>query len=178
MVSPSIARALGADVEVSTGDGDVELEALAGTVDVGTGDGDVTLRGGRGDIRLHTGDGSVTGRGLDGSVEVSTGDGNVDITGRFDGVTASTGDGELTANAASGSRMLQPWHLESQDGSITLGVPRDLAAHIDASTGDGTVRSSIPLSRVESSRMVGDLNGGGPSILLRTGDGSIQLDQL
>jgi hypothetical protein len=40
------------------------------------------------------------------------------------------------------------------------------------------VRSSIPLSVVDSSRAVGDVNGGGPSIILRTGDGSIQLDQL
>jgi len=59
-----------------------------------------------------------------------------------------------------------------------LGLPRDLGAHIDASTGDGRVRSSIPLQQLGDSRVGGDINGGGPPIVVRTGDGSIQLSQL
>jgi len=167
-----------ADVEVSSGDGAVEVEAITGALDVGTGDGDVTVSGARGSIRLHTGDGSITGRGLDGSVDATTGDGSVDLTGRFDGLTVATGDGELVANAATGSRMVQPWHLQTHDGSVTLGLSRDLAAHIDASSSDGSVHSTIPLSVVGSSRAEGDVNGGGPSVVVRTGDGSIQLIQL
>ena len=167
-----------ADVEVSSGDGAVEVEAITGALDVGTGDGDVTVSGARGSIRLHTGDGSITGRGLDGSVDATTGDGSVDLTGRFDGLTVATGDGELVANAATGSRMAQPWHLQTHDGSVTLGLSRDLAAHIDASSSDGSVHSTIPLSVVGSSRAEGDVNGGGPSVVVRTGDGSIQLIQL
>jgi hypothetical protein len=77
-----------------------------------------------------------------------------------------------------GSRVLQPWHLQTRDGSVALGLPRDLGAHIDASTRDGHVHSTIPLLGLRSSRAEGDINGGGPPIVVRTGDGSIQLTQL
>jgi hypothetical protein len=168
-----------AEVEVRSGDGSVEIEDVAGNVDVRTGDGSVAVRGARGNIRLHTGDGSISGRGLDGSVDASTGDGSVKLEGRFDSLAIATGDGKLVANALPGSRVLQPWHLQTSDGSVALGLPRDLGAHVDASTRDGSVRSTIPLAgKVRSSRVEGDINGGGPPIVVRTGDGSIQLTQL
>jgi hypothetical protein len=74
--------------------------------------------------------------------------------------------------------MMQPWHLQTGDGSVALGLPRNLGAHIDASTRDGRVRSTIPLAGLRSSRAEGDINGGGPPIIVRTGDGSIELTQL
>ena len=73
--------------------------------------------------------------------------------------------------------MVQPWHLQTGDGSVALALPRDLGAHVDARTGDGSVRSTIPLMQHGSSRAEGDINGGGPPIVVRTGDGSIHLTQ-
>ncbi|HET7501960.1 MAG TPA: DUF4097 family beta strand repeat-containing protein [Kofleriaceae bacterium] len=169
---------LDADVEVSSGDGSVEVDAVAGNVAVQTGDGSVNVRGARGNIRLHTGDGSIHGRDLDGSIDASTGDGSVNVEGRFDALRIATGDGSLAASAWPGSRMMQPWHLQTGDGSVTLRLPRDLGAHIDASTDDGSMQSSIPMLQIGSSHAVGDVNGGGPPIVVRTGDGSIQLSQL
>jgi DUF4097 and DUF4098 domain-containing protein YvlB len=167
-----------ADVEVRSGDGSVELEAVGGSVDVDTGDGSVAVRGARGSIRLRTGDGSIHGRDLDGAVDATTGDGSVSLEGRFDILAVKTGDGKLVASAQPGSRVAQPWHLQTGDGSIALALPRDLGAHLDASTNDGRVRSTIPLLLLESSRAQGDINGGGPPIVVRTGDGSIDLSQL
>ncbi|HEU4730073.1 MAG TPA: GNAT family N-acetyltransferase [Kofleriaceae bacterium] len=167
-----------ADLEVASGDGSVELDAVAGTVDVQTGDGSVAVRGARGSIRLHTGDGSIRGRDLDGLVDASTGDGSVKLEGRFDALRIATGDGSVAASAWPGSRMMQPWHLQTGDGSVSLRVPRDLAAHIDASTDDGSMHSTIPLLEVGSSHALGDVNGGGPPLVVRTGDGSIRLSQL
>jgi hypothetical protein len=166
-----------ADIEVNTGDGSVEVEAAAGTVDIATGDGDVTVRGATGSIRMHTGDGSITARGLDGRVEATTGDGSVDLDGRFDVLTVSTGDGDLVATAVPGSQVMQPWHLQSGDGSVRLGLPRGLGAYIDASTQDGSVHSTIPIAQSGSSGAQGDINGGGLPIVMRTGDGSIDLIQ-
>jgi len=167
-----------ADVVVSSGDGSVELEAVAGNVDVRTGDGSVAVRGARGSIRLHTGDGSIRGQGLDGAVDASTGDGSVNLEGRFDVLAVTTGDGKLVASAWPGSRVVQPWRLQTGDGSVALALPRDIGAHVDARTGDGSVHSTIPLAQHGSSRAEGDINGGGPPIVVRTGDGSIRLSQL
>jgi DUF4097 and DUF4098 domain-containing protein YvlB len=167
-----------ADVEVHSGDGSVEVDPIAGSVDVRTGDGDVAVRGARGSIRLHTGDGSIHARGLDGAVDASSGDGSVNLEGRFDVLAVTTGDGKLVASAWPGSRVVQPWHLETGDGSVALALPRDLGAHVDAQTGDGSVHSTIPLAKLASSHAEGDINGGGPPIVVRTGDGSIRLSQL
>lgn len=167
-----------AEVEVRSGDGSVELEQVAGNVDVHTGDGSVAVHGARGNIRLHTGDGSISGQDLDGNIDARTSDGSVKLEGRFDRLAVATGDGRLVANALPGSRVIQPWSLETGDGSVALALPRDLGAHIDASTRDGHVRSTIPLAGLRSSRAEGDINGGGPPIVVRTGDGSIQLTQL
>jgi hypothetical protein len=166
-----------ADIEVSTGDGSVEVESAVGTVDIGTGDGDVTVRGAKGSVQMQTGDGSITAFGLDGRVEATTSDGRVDLDGRFDVLTVSTGDGDLVVTAVPGSQVTQPWHLQSGDGSVRLGLPRDLGAHIDASTRDGGVHSTIPLAQSSSSGAQGDINGGGLPIVVRTGDGSIELLQ-
>jgi hypothetical protein len=166
------------DVEVRSGDGSVEVDSIAGNLDVQTGDGHIAVRGARGAVRLRTGDGSIEGRDIDGSVDADTRDGHVRLEGRFDGLTVHTGDGRLVANAWPGSRMLRPWELQTGDGSVELGLPGGLGARIDASTGDGRVRSNLPLQAIGPSRLAGDINGGGPPIIVRTGDGSIQLNQI
>jgi hypothetical protein len=138
----------------------------------------VAVRGARGSIRLHTGDGAIHGRELDGAIDASTGDGSVNVEGRFDALTIATGDGSLKASAWPGSRMIQPWHLQTGDGSVTLRLPRDLGAHIDASTDDGSLHSTIPMLQIGSSHAQGDVNGGGPPIVVRTGDGSIRISEI
>jgi DUF4097 and DUF4098 domain-containing protein YvlB len=168
----------GADLEVKSSDGSVEVDAITGSLDIQTGDGNVLVRGARGRIRLHTGDGSIDGRDLDGNLAATTGDGSVRIAGRFDALAVKTRDGKLFANALPGSRVVQPWHLQTGDGSVVLELPYGLGARIDASTSDGRVRSAIPLQQVGESHVVGDINGGGPPIVVRTGDGSIDLNQL
>lgn len=167
-----------ASLEVRSGDGAVELEQIAGDVDVRTGDGSVEVRGARGGIRLATGDGSIRASGLDGSVEARSGDGSVHLDGRFDALTVETHDGQLVANAWPGSRVLQPWQLRAHDGSVTLGLPADLGAHVEASSGDGSIHSTIPSVRADGSHAEGDVHGGGPPIVVRSGDGAIRLTQL
>jgi hypothetical protein len=161
------------DVVVRTDDGSVTTDAIAGNLDVHTGDGSVIVHEAHGLIKLHTGDGSIHAEGLDGAVDATTGDGNVTLDGRFDVLAVKTGDGSLTATARPGSRMMQPWRVRTGDGSVELDLPRNLQAHLDAETGDGSVSSDIPLHHGR-----GDLNGGGPPIVVRTGDGSIHLAAL
>ena len=165
------------DVVIHTSDGSVTTDAIAGNLDVETHDGSVTVHEAHGQIRLHTGDGSIHAEGLDGFVDAMTGDGSVALDGRFDALVVKTSDGSLRATARPGSRMLQPWRLHTGDGSVHLDLPRDLAAHLDASTGDGSLHSEFPLYRRGGSS-IGELNGGGPPIVVHTDDGSIHLAQI
>jgi DUF4097 and DUF4098 domain-containing protein YvlB len=168
------------DLEVTTGDGSVEADAISGNVDVKTGDGSITVLGGKGAVRLRTGDGHIDGKDLDGNVDVSTGDGSVNLDGRFDVLNVKTGDGSVTVRARSGSRVSNPWNLHTGDGSIDLDLPGELQANIDASTHDGHISLGIPVTvegTFSSSRISGKMNGGGQVIQVRTGDGSIHLSK-
>lgn len=167
-----------ADLDVSTGDGNITVPGLQGTVALRTGDGDITIEDAKGALRLRTGDGRITGRRLDGTLAATTGDGTVRVQGRFEGLELRTGDGNVTAEVAPGSRVREPWSARTGDGGVTMLIPGDLKADVEAYTGDGGITVDLPMmlrGRVTNHRVVGALNGGGPTLLLRTGDGSIRL---
>lgn len=170
-----------ADLDARTGDGSVEVAPLSGRIRVSTGDGSITADGLQGEIRLHTGDGSIRATGLDGRLEADTGDGHMNVAGRFDAVDLRTGDGGIEANVARGSRIAGAWSLRSGDGGITLRLPDDLSADLDAHTGDGSIDSDLQVTvsgTISSSTVRGKLGAGGPPLRVQTGDGSIHLRRL
>jgi Putative adhesin len=167
------------DLRVHTGDGSIGVEApLRGSFDLGTGDGRVTLRGLHGDLRLVTGDGAVDALDLDGTVIAHSGDGHLHFDGRFDRVDVSAADGRVEVTARPGSRPRSDWRLETEDGPLELLIPRDFAAELDARTGDGRIHFDLPVTvsgRLDPHVIRGRLNGGGPVLRMRTGDGSLTL---
>ena len=159
----------------------VELRVPAQlTATLRTGDGSISLEGLRGSIRLNTGDGSIQAFGIEGSLIASTGDGSIRARGRFEVLTLGTGDGSVEAEVLSGSRMASPWDIHTGDGHVTLRLPQDFAADIDAHSNDGRVDADFPVlvpgGRGEGLR--GKINGGGPLLKIRTGDGRIRLARL
>jgi DUF4097 and DUF4098 domain-containing protein YvlB len=169
-----------ADLYAHTGDGSVEADSVNGNVDVTTADGHITVQGAKGNIHFHSGDGHIEARGLDGSVDASSGDGHINLEGRFDSLRIRTGDGSVTARAADGSKLATAWDIHTGDGSVDLAIPGDLHANIDASTHDGHISLGLPLTvegSFSSSKISGKLNGGGQTLTIRTGDGSIHLNK-
>jgi Toastrack DUF4097 len=169
-----------ADLTVRSGDGSVEADSINGNVDVTTGDGSITVQGAKGNIHFHSGDGHIEARGLDGMVDASSGDGHISLEGRFDGLSIKTGDGSVTARAAAGSKVASSWSIRTGDGSVDLEVPGDLKANLDASTHDGHISMGLEVTvegTFSSSSIHGKLNGGGPSLSIHTGDGSIHLSK-
>ncbi len=168
-----------ADLEAIAGDGSIEAD-MNGNANIKTGDGSIRLQGAKGNIVLHSGDGSIEARGLDGRVDASAGDGHITLEGRFDGLQVKTGDGSVTARALEGSKVNSGWNLRAGDGSIDLMVPGAMQANIDASTSDGHISLDVPVmveGTFSSSRLSGKMNGGGGSLTVHTGDGSIHLSK-
>jgi hypothetical protein len=129
-------------------------------------------------VRLWTGDGGIDADGLDGSLVARTGDGHLQVSGRFDRMELHSGDGRVEASIQRGSRLLGPWDFTSGDGGITLRIPRNLQAVLDAATRDGSVRVDLPIDLGDQRRhhvLRGALNGGTIPLRVRTGDGSITL---
>ncbi|MFY9574771.1 MAG: DUF4097 family beta strand repeat-containing protein, partial [Blastocatellia bacterium] len=159
-----------------SGDGNLNLAELEGTLRAGTGDGNIDMRNVRGDFTLHTGDGRIDVTGIDGSLRAETGDGRVRINGRFDVLDVKTGDGGVDATAHDGSKVETNWRLNSGDGDVTLRVPATIAADVELHTNDGNIDFDMPVTisgGVGKRDVRGQINGGGKLISLKTGDGSI-----
>jgi DUF4097 and DUF4098 domain-containing protein YvlB len=174
-------QAINGRVKIHTGDGSVRAEAVSGNVDIDTGDGSITLAGAKGDIRLRTGDGHVEARDLDGKVDATSGDGHITVAGRLDALNIKTGDGSINAKVEPGSKMATGWSIRTGDGSVDIVLPPDLQANIDASTNDGHISLNIPLlveGTFRNSEIHGKMNGGGQSLTVHTGDGSIRLSKI
>jgi len=171
-------QAINGRLKIHTGDGSVRAAAVSGNVDIDTGDGSITLEGAKGDIRVRTGDGHVEARDLDGKVEASSGDGHITISGRLDELNIKTGDGSINARVQPGSKMAAGWSIRTGDGSVDIVLPPDLQANIDASTNDGHISLNIPVlveGSFKNSEIHGKMNGGGQTLTVHTGDGSIRL---
>lgn len=150
--------------------------------DVRTGDGNIDIQGIIGETRLRTGDGRIEAGSLDGSLHAESGDGHVRVRGRLDLLTLHTGDGSIDADILPGSKMSSGWRVETGDGSVTLRLPPNFGADLELHTGDGGISMDLPALTGISGRhdkdMTARLNGGGASLSVRTGDGSIHIGPL
>ncbi|HTB90301.1 MAG TPA: DUF4097 family beta strand repeat-containing protein [Steroidobacteraceae bacterium] len=170
-----------ADLQVRTGDGSIKVNNVTGTVDLHSGDGAISVSSLKGSIRIHTGDGSIEASEMDGKCDASSGDGRIRLSGRFDVLSAKSGDGSLGIEAQRGSKLDSSWSIVSGDGSIDVALPPDLPANIEASSGDGHISTDIPITMegvISKSRVHGKMNGGGSTLTIHTGDGSIRLKQV
>lgn len=174
------ADTISGNVSLHTGDGSIKANSLTGTIDLHTNDGSITVDTLKGVIRLHSGDGSIEARQLDGKVDADSGDGHIRIDGRFDALNVKTGDGSVNTRVASGSKMATSWTIRTGDGSVDLVLPADFQTDIDASTGDGHISLGISVTvegTFSKSQIHGKMNGGGQSLTIHTGDGSIRLSK-
>jgi DUF4097 and DUF4098 domain-containing protein YvlB len=150
--------------------------------DIRTGDGNINVDSIHGETHLATGDGRIDASSLDGSLEAKTGDGNVRVQGRFDVLNLHTGDGSIEAEIAAGSKMTSEWTVRTGDGHVTLRMPAGFSAYLDVHTGDGHIQSDLPVTisgtRLNEHELRGNLNAGGPALIVHTNDGSIRLEKL
>jgi DUF4097 and DUF4098 domain-containing protein YvlB len=186
------------DLILSTGDGSVHVKDIVGAVDAQTSDGSIEAQAIKGNTKLRTSDGGITATQIEAeTVEAHTGDGGITLTNvRADNLTARSGDGSIQCRGLAVSRVEchtsdGSIHLDcapdgpkapnvtvtTSDGGITFTAPLDLSAVLDASTGDGSIHSSLPLTngRHNGKSLTGTVGDGEGRIHLRTHDGSITI---
>lgn len=169
------------DLDVHTGDGNVDAQPVSGRLHIDTGDGNITANGLKGDLSMHSGDGHIQASGLDGKLHADTGDGHMDVRGRFDFLELNTGDGNVVAEAGQGSHIADSWSIKTGDGHVDLRLPSDFSADLDAHTGDGSITVDFPVTvsgSIGHSSVHGKLNSGGGELRITSGDGSIHLSKL
>jgi DUF4097 and DUF4098 domain-containing protein YvlB len=168
------------NVVARSGDGAIRIEGVRGRLELRTSDGSIRAREIGGEMLFETHDGSVVLDSIVGDLDLTTGDGSVSVSGKPGALKLKTGDGSITLRAESGTVMKDDWSVSTGDGGVTLYLPSDFSAEIDAHTGDGTIRSELEVNaggagENERRTLRGRLGSGGKLLKVRTSDGSIRL---
>ncbi len=165
-------------LRVRSGDGSLLITGIRGSADVHTGNGSIQMSDVSGPLRATTGDGSVQIHQGEGTLYATTGNGSMTMEGRFTQVDAHTGNGAIRVSLIPGSKLTASSRIATGDGSITLELPRDLHAEIEASSANGNIANALPLqitTGAGKNSLHGTMNGGGPLLRLQSGDGSIAM---
>jgi DUF4097 and DUF4098 domain-containing protein YvlB len=167
------------NIRVHTSDGAITASKLSGTIDLRSSDGSITAETLTGAFKLHSGDGKISATALDGKCDISTGNGSIHVAGRFDSLDLKSSDGAVSARAEAGSKLASMWSIATTDGRVEVEIPKDLQANLDASTNDGHITLGLPVSMqgdISKKSVKGTLNGGGSTLFIHSGDGSIRLN--
>jgi len=180
-------------VYLQTAGGDLTVRDLNASVRAGTSGGNASVQNVAGTIDLHTSGGSIDAQHLNGSSKLSTSGGGIDVadsTGDLDlrssggSIRLQNDDGRIDAHTSGGNiraelRANRGINLSTSGGNITVMLPQDTRASVDAETSGGRVSSDFTLSTTQitdSEHLRGAIGGGGPPIDLHTSGGDVRLE--
>lgn len=159
----------------TTSGGSIELNGCEGVVKVDTSGGRIESIDGSGTLEARTSGGAIVVRNFGGDTKVETSGGRLAFDNVNGKITGRTSGGSITARLR--SPVPGDVDLETSAGSIEVTVPPDAGLNIEAETSSGRVTSDLPFvgTRTDRDSMKGQINGGGKSLLLRSGAGSISI---
>lgn len=168
---------------LETGGGSIEVQRCAGPLKVTTGGGSIDLGEIAGPAEIETGGGSIRLSSATGAVRAETGGGSITLNG-VPTAKAETGAGGIVAKFVSSGERADSV-LETSAGDITVYLAPTLnitiRASIDLANGH-RIRSDFSEIRVTTeggqwgpgtATAEGSLNGGGPTLKVRTTTGDI-----
>src|SRR5271169_2837707 len=169
---------------IETGGGSIEVRQCNGKVKVSTGGGSVDLSDIGGPAEIETGGGSIRLTSAKGHVHAETGGGGIELYG-VPSARAETGAGGITVKLVNTGSERNDSDLETGAGDITVYIASDVAINVRASVDMGNghrITSEFPDLHISSEgdkygpktlSAEGKLNGGGPTLKVRTSTGDI-----
>jgi DUF4097 and DUF4098 domain-containing protein YvlB len=127
-----------------------------------------TLNGGisvsdvRGDLRFQAQNGGITLKRVAGSISGATVNGGIHL--------------ELAGNTWDGDQV----EVRTTNGGVTVAIPQNYSAHIQAATVNGAIQSDFPITihgDIRPANLDFNLGSGGPLIHITTTNGSVKLQQ-
>src|ERR1700676_3376267 len=168
---------------LETGGGSIRVEKCSGAVKATTGGGSVDLGEIGSSAQIETGAGSIRLASGKGRVQAQTGGGSIQLDGAAS-VQAETAAGGIAVKLLSSTGGRNNSTLETSAGDITVYLANDLAisirAEIEIANGH-TIRSDFSDIHISSEggpwektvTAEGQLNGGGPTLKVRTNSGNV-----
>jgi hypothetical protein len=167
----------GGEVKIATGNGDVSVQRVGGDVQASTGNGRVRVEETAGTVRASTGNGDVDVRGAKSSVRVTTGNGRVTVTTDEGPVEAHTGNGDIDVTM-SRLKAREDMSFHTGSGNVRVTLPAGYNGELDASTGNGEMRSDFALKvegRMNPRHIRATIGDGGPMLRVTTGNGRLEI---
>jgi DUF4097 and DUF4098 domain-containing protein YvlB len=159
----------------TTSGGSIELNGCDGPLKVDTSGGRIEATDGSGSLDARTSGGSIVVRNFAGDAKVETSGGRLSFENINGKIVGRTSGGSISAKLK--SPVPGDVNLETSAGSIEVLVPADAGLDVEAEASSGRVSSDLPFTgtRTDRDSMKGKINGGGKSLVLRSGAGSISI---
>jgi hypothetical protein len=161
-------------LEASTGSGNINDDGLGANAHLSTGSGNIHATGLRGDVTLSTGSGSVyTEFAGKGDVKAETGSGSIELRNLQGGLRAQTGSGHISV----GGTPTAPWQIHTGSGGVDFWSGNS-AFTLDAECAIGGIHSDREIAAQNNQgkrHLTGTIGGGGPTVHIETGSGSIHI---
>lgn len=158
-ISYELAVPANAQIQSQTGSGSQTIGRVDGNVRAQTGSGSIRIERTGGSLHAQTGSGDIEADSVAGEIRAQTGSGSVDIR--------QTARGDI--------------NVQTGSGSVSLSLPPDAAYTLDAQTGSGSIATPQPFAplanegRARRNHVRGTVRGGGNTVHVRTGSGSIAI---
>jgi len=160
-------------VNVSSGDGRVQLEHITGDVIAHSGNGRIEISDIAGSVDAHSSDGAVVVDSVRGDVNARSGNGRLEISDVRGSVGARSGDGAVVVRGVGGDVL----DARSGNGSVEVS---DVTGSVVASSADGHVFVHGAGGDVEAQSGNGrvEVIGAGGSVSATSSDGSVLVEEV
>jgi len=160
----------------NTSGGGIRVADCDGALKIHTSGGGIAVTGGSGTLDGDTSGGPVDVKNFHGDTHFRTSGGGItieNVVGEIEGFTSGGG-----VSAVLPSPLVHAVDLSTSGGGVTVRVPDNAAFNLDAVTSGGGVSSELPVTvagQLDYGHLQGAVNGGGPTVRLRSSGGSIQV---
>src|SRR5439155_17484426 len=161
-------------VRAQSGSGSETIGSLRGPVDAQTGSGAISIAETDEDVQAMTGSGSIKVDRVGGSITAKAGSGSIHVNKVVGAVVAQSGSGSIEIAQTGRANVT----LQTGSGDVTLDLPDDAAFALNVHTGSGSIHTTQPLmvqGSLSRHNLQGTVRGGGNSVTISTGSGSVQL---
>ena len=165
------------DLDMNTTNGKVEISDIEGKVLSRSTNGSVYVRNVVGSTESKTTNGNISAVDLRGDSVAKTTNGKINMR-RIDGtITAQSTNGEIYAEVVGMSKG-NDMEFVTTNGSVTVLLPKDINADLEAKTKNGKIYTEYPITlagEISKKHIMGKINNGGPPVYIETTNGGIEI---
>ncbi len=170
------------DVRAKTVSGAIQLGSIQGDVEAKTTSGEIQIEEVEGDLAVDTVSGRVALAEIEGIIEAHTISGRVKILNSSGAAKfIHTTSGDIWVELEEIEETLSSMLLSSTSGDVSLFLPEDISADIEADTTSGRISSEFRIlieGELGKRKLRGTIGEGGIKIRLKTTSGNISLRKL